>query len=382
VTDLPLEIIHYLAPGAYGGAEAVVRMLADGQARRDHHVRVALTLEGSSGEHPLEAQLRDSPLDLLTWRLPARAYRREATLLRALCAERRPDVVHSHGYRSDVLASQTMRQRSAALVSTAHGFTGGGTKNRFYEWLQRRAYSRFDAVVAVSQSVADRLVSNGVARNRVHLVPNAWIPTREPLPRAQARQELGLPAEGCLVGWVGRLSEEKGPDVLIDAIPSLAGAPAQFVFVGAGPGRAQLESRTVALGVDQRVSWIGGVPDAGRYFRAFDVFVLSSRTEGTPIVLFEAMAAGVPIVATRVGGVPEMLSPGEAMLVSPSDPVALAQAIHEVISDPEKGSHRARAASARLATDHDPEMWLSAHEKLYRSVAGHRTKTPTDEDLI
>ena len=370
MADPALDIIHVIASGGYGGAESVVRMLADGLARRGHRVHVALSL-AETGEHPLETQLRSSPLEVTAWRLPPRAYKRERELIAGLCDRLAPDVVHTHGYRADVVASKAMRGRPTPLVSTAHGFTRGDPKNRLYEWLQRRAYRRFDAVVAVSRSVADRLLSAGVSADRVHLVPNAWIPAGEPMSRSSARRALGLPAEGPVVGWVGRLSKEKGADVLVDAIARLPGGPAAFAVLGDGPERSALESRAASRGVDERIRWLGGVAGAGRYFPAFDLFVLSSRTEGTPIVLFEAMGAGVPIVATSVGGVPDVVSDREAILVTPDDPTALAGAIQRALAD--FGTEAlARAARAKLESAYDPQTWLESHEDLYHAIRRQR----------
>jgi glycosyltransferase involved in cell wall biosynthesis len=368
VTDPALKLIHFLAPGGFGGAESVVRMLADGLARRGHGVHVALTLDEGL-EHPLENELRGSPLELTAWRLPARAYRREAELVTRLCERLTPDVVHTHGYRSDVIVSRALSPRSCGLVSTAHGFTLGGAKNRFFERLQRRAYRRFDAVVAVSRSVEQRLAEAGVEEARLHLVPNAWVPTPTALDRVSARQELGLPQESVLAGWVGRLSPEKGADVLIDAIARLEDVPVDFVIVGDGPERSSLAAQARALGVSDRLHWPGAVARAGRLFRAFDLFVLSSRTEGTPIVLFEAMEAGVPIVATRVGGVPDVLSPREAILVPPSDPAALADAISGAVRDPRTTESLVRLARSRLGEAHGPDAWLGSHEAIYRGIS-------------
>jgi glycosyltransferase involved in cell wall biosynthesis len=111
------------------------------------------------------------------------------------------------------------------------------------------------------------------------------------------------------------------------------------------------------------------VPDAARLFRALDVFVLSSRTEGTPMVLLEAMAAGVPIVATRVGGVPDIVGDAEARLIPPHDPIVLARAIRAVLADRSGARTRAAAAQIRLRRDFAPEPWVARYEAVYQRVA-------------
>jgi len=161
--------------------------------------------------------------------------------------------------------------------------------------------------VAVSRLLAQLLERRGVPSDRLHTIVNAWHSGEPPLPRAEARRVLGVAADDLRVGFVGRLSPEKGPDVLLSAAARIDAA-IQLSFVGEGRERPALETRAQEMGVGSRVTWHGAVPDAARLLAAFDVLVLSSRTDGTPIVLFEAMAAGVPIVASAVGGMPELLT--------------------------------------------------------------------------
>ena len=142
--------------------------------------------------------------------------------------------------------------------------------------------------------------------------------------------------------------------------------------LGEGPARPALEARAAGLGIGDRVHWHGRLTGAGRLYRAFDIFVLSSRTEGTPIALFEAMAAGVPVVATSVGGVPDVVSAAEAALVPPGDPQALADEIRAIYRDPVAAAARARAARARLERDFDFGQWLQRYEEIYRVVGERR----------
>jgi glycosyltransferase involved in cell wall biosynthesis len=156
--------------------------------------------------------------------------------------------------------------------------------------------------------------------------------------------------------------------VLLDALRYARDMPLVAAVVGSGDMLAALQSQANDIGLNGRVRWHGSVPDAARLFPAFDLCVLSSRTEGTPIVLFEAMAAGVPIVATRVGGVPDMVSPAEGVLVPPDDPIALAAEIRRACADPAAAARRASAARARLQRDFGIAPWLDRYETVYRLV--------------
>ena len=169
---------------------------------------------------------------------------------------------------------------------------------------------------------------------------------------------------------MGRLSREKGIDVFVDAMARLLAADAVAgCVVGDGPERAREEARA-----GSSISWKGMLPAAGRYLAAFDVFVQSSRTEGTPMALLEAMAVEVPIVATQVGGVPDVISGNEALLVPSEDPIALATAIASVLADPEPAAVRAHLAKQRLVTTFSADAWLDRHEEIYRLAAERRRR--------
>ena len=366
-----LSVLHLIAPGDVGGAERVVHALASGQRRAGHRVTVGAVLSNGADHrsHPFLAPLERAGVETILLRVPPRAYRRERSACVELCRRLRPDVVHTHGIRVDVVDAAVVRRAGMPTVTTVHGFTGGDFKMWVYERLWRRALRGFDAVVAVSRPLARDLERTGVPPGRLHAVPNAW-PADDlpPFPRYEARQQLAVPDGRFHVGWVGRLTPEKGADVLLAALPLLADLPVVVSVVGDGRGRPQLQAAAARLGLGDRVRWLGNVAAAGRLFTAFDVFALSSRTEGTPIVLFEAMATGTPIVASAVGGVPDVLAPQEALLVGPDDPAALAQAIRAVHADPGAAAERARRAQQRLGSEFAPGPWLERYERIYRSV--------------
>ena len=369
------KILHVLAPGEVGGLESVVRSLAAAQAARGHVVAAAAVIEPGPTEHPWVAAARGVGIPVLECPIPHRAYHQERAAVARLCRTLNPDIVHTHGYRPDVLAGGVARRLGHATVTTVHGFTGGGARNRFYEWLQLRAFRRFGAVVAVSRPLRDRLASAGVPPGKLHVIPNAYEASVLPAGREQARSALGLPRLGFRLGWVGRLSREKGADTLIDAMGLLLELPISLSVFGTGRESAALAARAAAAGVSDRIRWHGTVADAGRLFPAFDSFVLSSRTEGTPIVLFEAMAAGVPVIATAVGGVPDVVSAGEALLVRADDPAALAAAIRAVHSDPAAAAARAAAARRRLDSAFGLEEWITRYDRTYDAVTRPAPRT-------
>ena len=360
-------ILHCLAPAPVGGLESVVRALAVGHQTRGHKILIAAVVDRH--DHPVVCGLRDLGIDVVEIHAAARDFRKERRLIEEIIHRKRPDIVHAHGYRPDILDLPVAKRLGVPTVSTLHGFTGGDWKLRMYERLQFRALRHVDAVVAVSQGVYDRVRLKGVPEQRIHLIPNAYAPSTMLKGRDEARAMLQIPDDAFRIGWIGRLSQEKGADVMLNAMAVLRDSPISLSFIGDGPDRETLSTRAEALGVKHQVHMHGMLPDAAHYMSAFDAFVLSSRTEGTPMVVLEAMAAGLPIVATRVGGIPQMLTNAEALLVDSENPMALATATRAVYTDP--AAARTRAANARLRQERDfgMEPWLKRYEALYASLS-------------
>lgn len=364
-----LDVTQITAPAAVGGLEQVVAMLATGLAGRGHRSRV-VALHGVDPRERCHAfaGIEAEGVELIELRTPPRRYGRERRRVAEILRAASGTVAHCHGYHADLVGWLAARAARRPVIATVHGYTGGDRKNRVYEWLDGIALRRMDRVVAVARPLADRLARDGVRDSRLVVLVNAWRAAGSPRSRLEARRALGIPEDGLVIGWVGRLSPEKGPDLFLDAVSRLP-ATYRASVVGDGAMRAGLVARAHRLGLADRVRWHGTVPEAGRLLPAFDVLALSSRTEGTPIVLLEAMAAGVPVVATAVGGVPDVVPAGEAWLVPPGNPAALAAAILECGEREPEARARLAAARSRVAEAYAPGPWLDRYEAIYRSVA-------------
>ncbi len=363
----PCSIVHVVSPGAIGGLETVVYALARGHAEVGHHVTVVSVADDEASCRFLD---RFAGSDVQTMSLGAggRVYLGERIAACSAFARIRPDVVHTHGLRPDVIDAGAARSIGIATATTVHGYTDSTLRNQVYGFVQRMCLRSFDAVVAVSTPLA-RVLASYVEPSRLHVIPNGFMPSASPADRLIARSRLGVHDGRLLIGWVGRLSPEKGPDVALRALARLVQGthpgPLELAVLGNGPERPNLERLARQYGVESLVHWHGTRSDAPLLMAAFDVFVLSSRTEGTPMVLLEAMFAKTPIIATRVGGVPDMLTAEEALLVPSNDPDALASAIRSVLTNHDAASVRALKAADVLATRYDGRAWLDQYAALY-----------------
>ncbi|HLB08363.1 MAG TPA: glycosyltransferase family 4 protein, partial [Gemmatimonadaceae bacterium] len=175
--------MHLLAPAPVGGLETVVSTLAQAQSRAGHRVVVAPTLSAPGDGTAFLASLADQRVAVVPLSVSGRAYPREYALVRALCRSRAADVVHTHGYRSDIVGGLAGHRAGLPVVTTVHGFTGGSLKNRALEAVQRYAFRHFDAVVAVSRPQAEQLRAGGVSHERLRMIPNALAAHAAPLER-------------------------------------------------------------------------------------------------------------------------------------------------------------------------------------------------------
>jgi glycosyltransferase involved in cell wall biosynthesis len=263
-----------------------------------------------------------------------------------------------------------------ALVSTLNSWylsEHGRPKGRLYhalEWLGER---NVDLYVAVAPEIRDRLLGRGVPAAKIALIPNAVEVDPSTIgggPR-DLRHAYGLPAEIPVVSAVGRLVEAKAHDTLVDAVRILAdaGRPVACLLVGEGHLRDALVGQIRRLGVGDLVRLVGFRDRTAvlEIVNAADVFVMPSRTEGTPVALLEAAALGRPIVASRAGGIPTILDDGaEAWLVPPDEPRSLATAIGLVIDHPLEAARRGAAARARIERDFGLPGQIEATREAYR----------------
>jgi glycosyltransferase involved in cell wall biosynthesis len=252
------------------------------------------------------------------------------------------DVLLCHGYKANILGRPAARRRGIPAIAVSRGWTDESLRVRLYEWLDRRHLRFMDHVVAVSSAQAEKVRKVGVPTQRLTTIANAVDPDRfadsDPSYRAKMERYFHGPKKH-IVGAAGRLSPEKGFDVFLDAAARVVDVDPSigFVLFGDGPCRDALQQRLASLGLIGSLVLAGFRSDLDRYIAQLDLFVLPSFTEGLPNVVLEACAAGVGVVATAVGGTPEIIEDGvSGFLVPPGDVDQLAARIDEALENEER----------------------------------------------
>ena len=292
--------------------------------------------------------------------------------MRDLVARTAADVVVGHDYKANLVLAAAGRGRGWTRAAVVHGYTAEDRKVRWFEAVDRRLLRRAQAVVAVSNALEDDLIAAGVPPERVHRIENgidvAGVRREAQASRERVRREWGVPEGERVVLALGRWSPEKGHATLVAAFTQADLPSTRLVLVGSGPCEAELRAQAAPLGA--RVAFAGWRSDPWACLGAADLFVLPSLREGLPLAVLEAMAAGVPVVASAVGGVPEALDQGRCgALVPPSDVSALSRVMTEALANGVEARERAAAARLRVAAEYGSarqaralsDLWMSLH---------------------
>jgi len=289
--------------------------------------------------------------------------------LASLAGKLAPDIVQTHAVKSHFLIRRAEIHRQFPWVAFHHGYTWPDLRARIYNQFDRWSLRAARRVVTVSIPFREELARHGVPREHITILHNAIEPNWG---SSAQRVDLGIPPGRKVILIVGRLSREKDHLTLLDAVNQIRQAGVvvpHLVVAGEGPERLRIEERIRALGLETFVSMIGQVPSAAPYYRGADVAVLSSRTEGSPNALLEAMATRVPVVATAVGGIPEIVQDrNSALLVPPGDRESLARAITEVLTVGGIANQLTVRAHHLVETVYSPESRAQRLMGLYRSV--------------
>ena len=364
-----MVIVHVLSSFGVGGQERVALDLAASQVRRGHRVTAVSLAPAPDG--PLADDFRKAGAEVVR---VAKGPGTDATLVPRLAwtfRRRRADVVHTHNPLPLIYGAPAARLAGAGAVHTKHGINPGSRGLRF---LRRQAAKLVSSFVAVSTVTAQQARTQGDAEeSRLVVIPNgirleAFAP--DAAARAGVRAELGIDGAATVIGTVGRLDEFKNQTLLLAAVAPLLGPKVHVVFVGDGPTREVLEAAVARLAEPGYAHVLGRRMDVARLLPAFDVFALTSKSEGLPLVVPEAMAAGLPVVSTAVGGIPGVVDEGETGYLTGVDEGELRDRLRRLVEDPAKaramGARARELALGRYSAERMTDDYLALYERAVR----------------
>jgi glycosyltransferase involved in cell wall biosynthesis len=364
VNSMIRTILFLSTSSGPGGAERVISNLAASLDPRRYRAILCLFRPGWLKE-------RSESCGIRTFVLPTQGMTdwRWAIQFKRLLRQEQVDVIHAHEFDANVQGACVAALSGIPLVATVHG------KNYYWERLRRRlAYrwvSRRATMVAVSEDLKQFIVEKvGIPTSRVKVLYNGVdvLPQCTPAEVVECRKELGLPEDHQIVGVVGNLYPVKGHQYLIEAIPAvLKTCPnTSFVFAGRGQLESELKAQACRLGVDERVHFLGLRQDIPRILAMLDLFVLPSLSEGLSMAILEAMIAGKPVVATQVGGNPELVINEETgFLVPPRDSQALGDKLIVSLTNTQQSADFAERGKRRAEGLFSLRSMVSSYQSLY-----------------
>jgi glycosyltransferase involved in cell wall biosynthesis len=352
-----LDLIGVDGPG--GGSDAIVLRTAAAARKQDFGFTTTVCALRRAGDEAFDMDRRADALgiDYCEVLEPSAFSTNTLLSLRRIIRDRGIEIVHAHSYKAVFFAFLLAKADGVLNISTSHGWTGQHWRERFVYYPADRLLLRtFPAAIAVSTQIRDTLVRWGCRPARVHVLLNGIDArgfARDENKRASVRRTLEIEPHEAVLGAVGRLEPQKRFDVLLEAMGLLLPRRPNMRLLIAGEGslKGELSERARRLGYEERCRFLGHRSDVADLYQAFDVLVQSSDYEGTPTVVVEAMAAGVPVVATDAGGTRELIEHGvHGLLVPMRDPAALAAAIVRTLDSPGQTAERVAAAGRRVET--------------------------------
>ena len=371
-----MKILHIISSGGMYGAEAVIvnmsRTLTEGP-----HTSI-LGVFSNAPNPNLELHQAAARLSIESHLIPCDGQidRSAIAAIRQLAIQTGADIVHAHGFKADLYCYFALRHTHTPLISTCHTWYDNNPLVTFYGVVDRRALRHFDAVVAVSDEVKQRLLKAGVSPNKIHIIRNGIDLQPFDNIRPSLRDDAN-PDQPSIVGLVGRLSIEKGVDIFLRAAARvLTELPStKFLIIGDGPDRDKLEDLIDELNLRPSVSMLGRREDMPAVYASLDIMVSSSRQEGLPMAILEGMASSRPLIATAVGEVPTVVLDNQnGILLPPEDPGILATAITSLLRNPAERQRLGTAARKRIEDEFSAARMTADYLRVYQQAIAAKEK--------
>jgi glycosyltransferase involved in cell wall biosynthesis len=379
-----VKVLQLISSGGYYGAENMLLNLCASQDKTGCQNSLLLFYNVHVPNVEFYERARRRGLSVRMVHCKGKADWRAVQQIEEYIQEDGIDLVHTHGYKADLYGYLAAWRSGKPVVATCHNWVGGTAALGIYNYLDRMALKRFNALAAVSDAVGQRLLAFGVPAEKIKTIANGIdvqvFERGEPLPviRAAAGKVVGvvarldLQAAGKVVGVVARLDLQKGFEYLLRAIRELCNIYAlKVVIVGEGPDRKAIEDMVKEYGLQSSVVLAGQQSDMAGVYAAMDIFVLPSLNEGLPMTVLEAMAASRPVIATRVGAIPSVIQDGEnGLLVDAKDIDGLRNALARLLSDSDLCRRMGERAHEWVSRNYTSEAMALKYRELYEEVLG------------
>jgi glycosyltransferase involved in cell wall biosynthesis len=359
------------------GAENVLLTLAKEMRGSDYVPVIGVFRNSDNPNDDLSRAAQEDGIETVTFPCNGKFDLRTVFAIRRFIFEHRIQIIHTHNYKSNFYGLMASLFTQARLMSTCHNWITTNRKLSAYSLVDQYLLRFFDVIVTVSENIVNTLLAKGVNPGKIVRVLNGVCLDKfnGGGKRDDAlRKEFGIPLNCSVVGTVGRLSPEKGYELLLQAGKDVLKTfpDAHFMIVGDGPQKDDLRETCDRLGLNSRVIFTGKRRDIGRLYSIMDIFVISSHTEGLPMVLLEAMASGVPVIATKVGSIPDVVSDGvNGLLVESGNVRQIREAIENLLMNPEMGRRYSLEGRRSIRLGYSSKVMAENYFKIYSRLVSN-----------
>jgi glycosyltransferase involved in cell wall biosynthesis len=364
----PVKVLQLISSGGYYGAENMLLNLCASQEKAGCQNHLLLFYNVHVPNVEFYERARRQGLSVRMVHCKGRADWRAVKQIEEYLQEDEIDIVHTHGYKADLYGFLAAWRSGKPVVATCHNWVGGTAALGVYNQLDRMALKRFSALAAVSDGVAQRLLESSVPAEKIKIIANGVnvqaFENARPLPALASHKNK-------ILGIVARLDLQKGFEYLLQAVRELCATHPglEVVIVGEGPDRNAIEAMIQEFGLQSNVLLAGQQADMPAVYAAINIFVLPSLNEGLPMTVLEAMAASKPVIATRVGAIPSMITHGEnGLLVEPRDTKGLRDAIASLLADPARCQILGKRAHNWVSRNYTADAMALKYREMYEGV--------------
>ena len=283
-------------------------------------------------------------------------------------------IIHSHGYKSNFYALMAnLYNKNLSSITTCHLWTQASFKNRIYESLDKKWLNRFDRIVTVSDELMDEVLTRRISESKVTTIYNGIDLDRfnDVFNINDIRKKLNIPSHFKVIGTIGRLNEQKGHVFIIESAPQILKAFPDTIFVIVGDGylKQTLQEKVVDAKLEKNFIFTGIYKNIPEILAAMDIFILPSLAEGLPMALLEAMAAKKPIIASKVGSIPDVIIPNETgLLIEPRDVSSLEKSIIELLNDKNKAARLAENGYKTIINKFSSKIMAKKYLDIYETL--------------
>jgi glycosyltransferase involved in cell wall biosynthesis len=373
-----MKVLHLISSGGMYGAESVVATLASNLQNRGEDTIVGVFDNAHRPKNDASDRIEKAGVKVIRIPCSGRADGLTVRAIRKLIRTEQIDILHSHGYKADIYGYLATRRLRIPIIATRHNQRGlrHTLAIRLYEFLDILFLRRFNAVAAVSDLIAEELLRAGVAPRKVTVIGNGIDVSRFVGASPTLSEELNK-EQRLLIGTAGRLIPQKGIEYFLMAASEVLKTFPTLLFgiVGEGPHRPALERSMKDLGIERNVVFTGPRSDMPNIYASFDVFVLPSLEEGMPMTVLEALASGLPVIATKVGAVEKLVFPNQTgILVQPGEAAGLAAALISLIGNPELRVRLGQNGRSLVQNEYSSSVMSQRYLRLYEELLNEKAQ--------